>query len=132
MEFFSSTLYYVILILSLWLIYEVFYYTQKNYIDNKFSLVIKVFFINIFLGLYLYPSFVEINKEEYLKIKEIKEQYPELNNYISKVFKDNKITISEGISIINKAKDTNKKQEQCLSMRSMTKELEEVKKLLQQ
>ena len=131
MNFYSSVLYYIILVVLLLLTFIAWHDTRILSQDNKPSLVIVGFFLLLFLGLFLYPSFAELDKDDYYEIKNLKEQYPELNNHILKILDDNKITINEGISILNKAKDIENQLEQKRALEEQEKDLQELKEVKQ-
>jgi hypothetical protein len=131
MDFYSSVLYYIILVVLLLLLYIAWHDTKILSQTNEPSWIIVGFFALLFLGLFLYPSFAELDKDDYYEIKNFKEQYPELNNHILKILDDNKITINEGISILNKAKDIENQLEKKRALEEQEKDLQELEEFKQ-
>jgi hypothetical protein len=109
MDFYSSIWYYISLGVLAFVAFTAWHDTKIDSKDDKPSWIIVGLFVVPFLTLLIYPSFAELNQDDYSEIKTLKEQYPELKNDILKALKDNKITIGEGVDILDKVKDIEKK-----------------------
>ena len=130
MDFYLSSIYSAIVVG--FIVGTFFYYFDSLYYMKEFNWFAAIFFSVVLALLLFSKNFIELNESDYDRIYTIKEQYPQLNVDILEALKDNKITIGEGLDILDKTKDIENKLKEKRVLETEVKALQELEKVKQE